>query len=202
MHKDITGIILSGGKSLRMGVNKSLLKIGNKSVIEITVDLMKSLFDNNILSTNTPEEYEFLKLSMIEDVFKDAGPLAGIHSALLKSNTDKNFVISCDVPLINREMIEYIIDFQTDSKIIISSAAGFLQPLVGIYHKKLLPEIEKILTINSVESTKPSHKSLHKLIESAGAEITDPTSLPFYSDELFFNLNNKKDYEFILGKIC
>jgi molybdenum cofactor guanylyltransferase len=202
VYKDITGIILSGGKSLRMGINKSLLRIGNKFAIEIIVDLMKLIFENNFLSTNTFEEYEFLKLPMVEDVFKQAGPLGGIHSALLNSKTEKNFIISCDVPLMNREMIKYTINIQTDSKIVISRAAGYLQPLVGIYHRSLLPEIEKILRITSEENTKHSHKSLHKLIESVGTEIIDPTPLPFYSDELFFNLNNKKDYEFILSKIC
>ena len=95
-------------------------------------------------------------------------------------------------------MIEYIIDFQTTKKIVITRATGYLQPLVGIYHKELLSEIEKILKINPEESTKPSHKSLHKLIERAGAEIIDPAPLSFYSEQLFFNMNNINDYERIL----
>ena len=196
MHKDITGIILSGGKSMRMGINKSLLKIGNRYAIEITVDLMKSLFEKIILSTNAPEEYEFLNLSMVEDIFKDAGPLAGIHSALQKSNTDKNFVISCDVPMMNKQMIEFFTEYNSDKEIILSRAAGYLQPLVGIYKKRLLPLIEKLLRENENQSEeKRKHLSLHALIEMAETEIIDVTSLPFYSDRLFFNLNNKDDFE-------
>lgn len=195
MHKDITGIILSGGKSLRMGVNKSLLKIGDKTAIEIISNLMESIFEKNILSTNSPDEYDFLKLPMVKDIYENCGPLGGIHAALIQSKAERIFVISCDVPMMSKEMIEYFVDHKTDKHILISRAAGYLQPLVGVYHKRLLPEIEKILAVKSNEDNKPSHKSLHKLIESVETEIIDPTSLPFYSDELFFNLNNKEDYE-------
>jgi len=68
MYKDITGIILSGGKSTRMGDNKSLLKIGELTIIERVRILMKSLFDEVILITNDPADYKFLldKLSLTE----------------------------------------------------------------------------------------------------------------------------------------
>ncbi len=194
MYSDITGVILAGGKSSRMGTNKSFLKIGNKFIIEIITELMSSIFQKNILSTNTPDEYKFLNLLMVEDIFKYSGPLAGIHSALLKSSTEKNFIISCDLPLMNREMIDYIVNFKTDCKIVIPRAAGYLQPLIGIYHKSLLLEIENILKETSQECPKSSHKSLHKLIERINSEVIDPTSLPFYSDELFFNMNNEADF--------
>ena len=80
MYNDITGIILSGGKSSRMGKNKSLLKIGDKTIIERMCDLMKSLFTEIILITNTPDDYSFLDLTVYKDVYKHKGPLAGIHS--------------------------------------------------------------------------------------------------------------------------
>lgn len=82
MYKDITGIILAGGKSKRMGLNKSFLKVGEVTMIERTTELMKSLFERVILITNTPDEYKFLGIEMFEDIYKNVGPLAGIHSGL------------------------------------------------------------------------------------------------------------------------
>ena len=76
MYKDVTGIILSGGKSSRMGVNKSLLKIGELTIIERVRDLMKSLFNEVILITNDPADYKFLNIPIYEDVFTRKGPLA------------------------------------------------------------------------------------------------------------------------------
>lgn len=200
MYNDITGVILSGGKNSRIGVNKSLLKIRGKTAIEITADLMKSIFQQNILSTNSPSEYKFLNLPIVEDVYKNLGPLSGIHSALLKSSTEKNFVISCDVPLMSKEMIEYLINYKTEKQILITRAAGYLQPLVGVYNKSILPSIEKILMQDSHSTIgKRKCNSIHSLLESVQTEIIDPTSLPFYSDELFFNMNDKDDYAKING---
>lgn len=70
MYSDITGIILAGGKSLRMGENKSLLKIGYKTIIGRIVELMKSIFKDIILITNTQLEYSFLQIPLYEDIYK------------------------------------------------------------------------------------------------------------------------------------
>ncbi len=196
MYKDITGIILAGGQSSRMGTNKALLKIGDRTVIEIMARLMESLFESVIISTNTLNEYSFLDCPLVEDKYKNAGPLGGMHASLQQSATERNFVISCDVPLMSKEMIEYFCDCASEKQIIICNAAGYLQPLIGIYEKRLLPLIEKFLRENENQSEERSkHLSLHTLIESADTKIIDVTSLAFYSDKLFYNLNNKDDFE-------
>jgi len=69
MYKDVTGIILSGGKSSRMRENKSLLKIGERTIIERVWDLMKSLFNEVILITNVAADYKFLNIPIFEDIF-------------------------------------------------------------------------------------------------------------------------------------
>lgn len=196
MYSDITGILLAGGKSSRMGENKSFLKICDKTIIERIAELIKSIFSEVIVITNTPDEYKFLNLPLFEDVFKWRGPLAGIHSGLIHSNTEKNFVISCDVPLMTKEMIEYIVNFQTRKPIVFCKAAGYHQPLVGVYHKEIIFEIEKIISDN----TETSDKSFHHFLKKVNAELIDPQDLPFYRDELFFNVNNPDDYSLILAK--
>ncbi|NUM63062.1 MAG: molybdenum cofactor guanylyltransferase, partial [Ignavibacteriaceae bacterium] len=140
MYKDITGIILAGGKSKRMGLNKSFLKVGEVTMIERTTELMKSLFDRVILITNTPDEYKFLGIEMFEDIYKNVGPLAGIHSGLAHSITDKNFIISCDIPFVNKGVIEFIINYKTNKSITITKADGFVQQLCGLYSKQDLQE--------------------------------------------------------------
>lgn len=190
MYSDITGVILAGGKSSRMGTNKSFLKLGTQTIIEHIVNLMKSIFSEVIIITNTTDEYEFLNLPMFEDIYKWKGPLAGIHSALTHSRTEKIFVLSCDVPLMSKEMIKYIVDYKSDKPIIFCEAAGYHQPLVGIYSKEILKEIESVLTDNEVND-----KSFHSFLKKVDAEIIHPEGLVFYKDELFFNVNNIEDYE-------
>ena len=205
MYKDITGIILSGGKSTRMGENKSLMKFGNKTVIEHTLLLMQSIFTDVILITNTPEEYQFLNVPMFEDVYKYRGPLAGIHSGLLNSKSDDNFIISCDIPLMTSKVVKYIVEFETEKPITVCRADGFLQQLAGKYSKSLLPIIENSLKVEDEETRNSSQKKrkckVHSLLDIAGAEIIDVKDLDFYKEGTFLNMNRPEDYQKILSEI-
>ena len=160
MYNDITCVVLCGGKSTRMKENKSFLKFGDKNTIEIVVDLVKSKFHRVILSTNSPADYEFLNLEMIEDVHKNAGPLAGIHAGLLNSNTKKNFVIGCDIPLMTSGMIDFIIEYPSKELITVPKADGFLQQLCALYDKDCILTIEQILKSNSKENQKQLKKQI------------------------------------------
>ena len=205
MYNDITGIILSGGKSTRMGTNKSLLKLGDLTVVERIVNLMKPLFGRVILSTNSFDEYRFLGLEMFEDIYNGFGPIGGIHSGLVHSQTEKNFIISCDIPLMTEEVIEYLIRYSTDKPITVARADGFIQQLCGVYCRSLLNEIEKIILhseteVRDNEQTKRKC-SVHKLIESVNAEIVDiEKDNPAYKKGTFFNMNRPEDYEAIKRK--
>lgn len=202
MYNDITGIILAGGKSSRMGVNKALLPLNGKPIIEHTASLLKSLFPSVILITNQPDEYSFLELEAFADVYPGRGPIAGIHSGLIHSKTERNFVISCDVPLISGELIEYIVNYKTIYPITLFKAEGFLQHLCGMYNKSIKLTSEKILTdMETVELTGYKPKcNITELLNIAGAEIIDSTKVPCYSDGLFLNVNKPLDYQTLLEK--
>lgn len=206
MYNDITGIILSGGKSKRMGENKSLLKIGDRTVIEYVNDLMKSLFSKVILITNNPIEYEFLDIEMYDDIFFQMGPLAGIHSGLIHSKTVKNFITSCDIPLMTAQMIEYLVEYNTNKPITIAKADGFIQQLCGLYNKSCLQQAEKILFDQKKfeveeKGTKNKKCNVLNLIDVVGAEIIDAESLAIYKKDIFFNMNKRSDFEIVLQKL-
>jgi molybdopterin-guanine dinucleotide biosynthesis protein A len=206
MYDNITGIILSGGKSTRMGENKSLMKIGNKTIIEHVKDLMQSLFSKVILIANDPDDYKFLNLKIYKDIYFRMGPLAGIHSGLTNTATEKNFIISCDIPLMTPEMIRYLVEYKTNKPVTIAKADGFIQQLCGIYNKSCRPYAENILSsnINDEERNEVQKKRGCKvlgLIDIVGAEIIEAEILPFYKKDMFFNMNKKSDYANILSKI-
>jgi len=203
MYENITGIILSGGKSSRMGENKSLLKIGDKTIIEKMVDLMQSLFNDVILITNNPGVYEFLSIPMYQDIYPGLGPLSGIHSGLTHTNTERNFIISCDMPLMSPEMIRYLVDYPTPKLITISKAEGFVQQLCGVYSNKCLATSENILTApRNGDMRNPDQKKrgckVLQLAREFDAEIIDAEILPFYHPDLYFNMNKRDDYEYVL----
>lgn len=206
MYPGITGIILSGGKSTRMGQNKSLMVINGKTVIERVRDLMQSIFPEVILISNDPEEYSFLGLKIYEDVFKGYGPLAGIHSGLLHSSTRKNFIISCDVPLMTAEMIKYLVDYKTDKLITIAKADGFIQQLVGVYNRDILVAVKETLMsqLNNDERNSDQLKrgcKVLSLVNTIGAEIIDTEKLSFYTPDTYFNMNKQNDFNFVKEKL-
>ena len=205
MYKDVTGIILAGGKSSRMGENKALMKLGEQTVIERVVDLMSGLFPEVILSTNSPEEYEFLGLPMYRDEFVHRGPLAGIHSGLKNSKTDQNFIISCDIPLLASELIQAIMDFRTEQPVTVCRAEGFVQQLAGRYSKTVL-QLAKASLTNEENETRAENQKHRKckvlsLLETVGAEIIDAESLPAYKPGMFLNMNRPDEYEEVKRKL-
>jgi molybdopterin-guanine dinucleotide biosynthesis protein A len=206
MYDDITAIILSGGKSSRMGTNKSFLKVGDKTIIERLRDLLQSIFEDVILITNEPDNYKFLGLPIYEDIFRHRGPLAGIHSGLKHSKTNLNFIISCDLPFMTMEMIKYLIEYKTERLITVAKADGFIQQLAGIYSSECLSPSERILKEGVNKESRDAAQKQRKcnvlnLIDTVGAEIIPAESVPFYNKDLYFNMNRTEDYNLILDKL-
>jgi molybdopterin-guanine dinucleotide biosynthesis protein A len=199
MYNDVTGIILAGGKSTRMGENKSFLLLEGISIIERVINLMQSIFGRVILITNTPAEYNFIPIEMYKDIYEYKGPLAGIHSGLMNSNTDENFIISCDIPLMSREMIEYIYNFKTSKPITVCKADGYTQQLAGRYSRSVLTAADNLLrNYEREERDKDQAKRKCKvlsLLDEVGTEIIDAEELDIYKKYLFYNMNRPEDYD-------
>ena len=195
MRNDITGIILCGGKSSRMQTNKALLKLGDKTVIEIVAAKLKCIFNEVFISANDSKEYDFLKLPVVNDIFIGKGPLAGIHSALKYSSTKKNFIIPCDMPLISVELIKYLINLNSVKAILLPKSNGRIQQLCGIYSKSVINEIENIFKLS--EKYKNIKGSVYELLDRASNEIIDVDDLNFFNKNIFLNMNSPEDYELI-----
>ena len=206
MYNDITGIILSGGKSKRMGVNKSLLKVESKTIIEVVQDKISKLFKELLVVTNEPELYQFLNLKIYEDIFPGKGPLAGIHSGLVHSKTQQNFILSCDIPLITTDMVNTIINYKKDSPITVAKADGYIQQLCGVYDKSCLSKVEDLLEESLSDENRNTQQEKRgckvlQLIKEIDAEILDAEALPFYNKDLFFNMNTMDDFIYAKKKL-
>ena len=208
MYNNITGFILAGGKSQRMGTNKSLLMIGSLTVIERVVNLIRKIFREVIIITNQPGEYSFLELPTYEDIYKNTGPLAGIHSALVHTSTEKNFIISCDMPLMTEDVIKYLAEYPTNKLITIAKADEFVQQLCGLYSKSLVPNIKNIIEMNmsgeDERNTKQEKRgcSVLELIKNVPAEIINiEKEYKDYRAGTFYNMNRPEEYNFILDSL-
>ena len=193
---EISAFILSGGKSSRIGTNKALLQVEGKTLIQRLVDLLDPIFSEVVISSNEPDLYNFTGKKIIQDIFAARGPLAGIHSALKFTDTNKNFIVSCDLPLISTELINYIVNYETVKDIILPVADGRIQHTCGLYTKNIINEVEKLL-IESSQKNINLKGSIYELMNKVPTEIVKVDKLDFYISDLFLNINTPEDYNYL-----
>jgi len=140
----MTVIILAGGRSSRMGTDKAFIKIGNQPLIKRQIELLRKVFKQIIVVTNSLPKYRGYKgIKIISDIIPHRGPLGGIYSGMVASSSTYNFVVACDMPFINQALIRYIMRNKNSYDIIIPKIDRKYHPLFGIYSKNCLPIIEK-----------------------------------------------------------
>jgi len=183
--KNITGVVLAGGKSQRMKTDKALIKFNDKTLLENQLDLLKPIFSSVFISANT-DNYSFTNVSIIKDEQIDLGPIGGILSILKSVETDYVFVISVDIPMITPELIKNIISEKENHDIVLPVFNGKYEPTCAVYNKNCITIIEKQILAKDYRLTNFIEKSNTKFIE-----INEDSS--FYKKDLFVNLNKPED---------
>jgi len=144
-EKNITGIILAGGKSSRMGSDKGFVMYKNKAFIQHIIEAIQPLVQEIIIVSNNPD-YDIFKLKRVTDIIENAGPLAGVYTGLHYTTTENNLVVSCDVPLINSETLSFLIDeIDEKSDVVQLESQGKTMPLIALYKKNCKETCYKIL---------------------------------------------------------
>lgn len=186
-----TGVILAGGASSRFGSNKALALLDGKPLISHVADAMEKLFPDLLLVTNTPQTYAFLGWEMIGDIHRNCGPLAGIHSALHKTDNKQIFIAGCDMPLIDPTLIAYICTLPGEWDAALPCLERGPEPLYGIYRKSCLPVIEKQL-LNKQGKIRLALEKIHL------RKISQEEILAHLPDlRTFHNINRQSDLQMI-----
>ncbi len=180
---DITGAILAGGQSTRMGQDKALLTLNGKSFIQRIAEELQKIFTDVIVISDFAGCYDFLHLPVYGDIYKNCGPLSGIHSALVNSNSKSVFVASVDLPLASCVLMKYIIDRSHAEDTTLFFVDDRIQPLFGLYNRTCLP-----ILINHLEE---KQYSVQYFIKNIHSNIL-PASPEFI--KLLFNINTRNDY--------
>lgn len=140
---DICGVVLSGGKSSRMGKNKALLEIKGKPAIKHIVEEMKDLSDRLVVVTNHPDDYHFLNLPLISDRYPNKGPLAGIETAMYHEDAAVFIIAACDMPFVSRNIYRILLNKIDGYDAVVPVFENQLHPMSGIYRRTTLPVIQQ-----------------------------------------------------------
>ncbi len=141
----ISGVILAGGESRRMGSDKSLLPMGSARFIDLSFRCLDALFEEVIIVTNNPGLYQHLPCRKVPDLYVGHGALAGIHSGVHHARAERSFVVACDMPFLSPEVIRHICSRTREADVVIPRTEGGLEPLHALYRKSCLPAIEAVL---------------------------------------------------------
>ncbi len=143
--KHITGIILAGGTSTRMGSDKALMSLNGKPFMRYVIQAVTPLVDSLFIVSNHKQHDQF-GLDRIPDLFQEAGPLAGLYAGLSHTQTIDNLVLSCDIPLISTPLLKYLMkSVNQEDKVVQLEARGKSMPLIACYKKSCTNQIAELL---------------------------------------------------------
>jgi len=144
-QQNITGILLAGGKSSRMGTDKGFLNLHGSTFAERIIKTMKPFVGEIIIVSNN-SNYDAFKHKRVEDSIENSGPLAGLYTGLSHSETPYNLVLSCDIPYIHGNVLSQLIEgFDDTLDAIQIESEGKTMPLVAIYKKQCLHRCLELL---------------------------------------------------------
>jgi len=192
---DISGIILAGGRSSRLGKDKVFEVIGKETLIERAVRQLAELDELDELIVVTSERVAplldafRLRARIVKDVHIGQGPMGGLHAGLLAAGNDYSLVVACDLPFLNQDLLRYMIGLRRGYDMVVPRVSGMIEPLHAVYSKSCLPAIERRLN----EGRSMVYSLLEgvrvRFVEQEEVEKFDPKRLSF------FNINSTADIE-------
>jgi molybdopterin-guanine dinucleotide biosynthesis protein A len=179
--------ILTGGRSSRMGTDKALLNFGAQTLIERALTVVATVC-TQVAIVGDPAKFSCCG-TVIEDVYRGAGPLAGIHAALLQSSAELNLMLAVDMPFVSQALLEFLFACAAGTGALVTvprTGRGF-QPLCAVYRTDFATAAERALRagknkIDAVFAGLPIRVVEDNELEAAG-----------FSVRLFLNVNTPED---------
>ena len=190
--REVSCIILAGGENSRIGREKAFLKIGERTFIEEQVSSLKKIFDEIIIVTNNRRNFKDMDVKVVTDIVPHSGPMGGLFTGLAVSSNIHCFVIGCDMPLINLELIKFMIDEIKENDIVIPLSSKGKETLFAIYSINCLETIKRQIELKNLK--------LINILKYHKVRYTSQKEIETYDPEgfSFFNVNSPKDYEEVL----
>jgi molybdopterin-guanine dinucleotide biosynthesis protein A len=180
--------VLAGGRSSRMGTDKSLLSLDGRPIIEHILERLTPLNAPIIIIANDSVKYSRYDLPTFPDVMPDGGSLGGLYSAIHYSQSDYTLCVACDMPFLNTELLAYLISLCGDYDLIVPYVADLAQPFHAVYSKTCLSTIHSCLLQGQLQAS-GYYASLNlRRVQNEEIHIFDPMT------HSFVNINTPEEY--------
>jgi molybdenum cofactor guanylyltransferase len=184
----VTGVILAGGQSRRMGQDKAFLPFGKGLLIERVIEVVQQVTADVILITNTPERYQRFGLPMFSDVIAEAGSLGGIYTGLVSAKTPYSLCLACDMPFVKPTFLRFLCRTAAEADVVIPRNAEDFQPLCAVYSQVCRDPIRHKIEVGQLKIT--------GFFDQVRVRVIDGDLLTRYDppDVMFFNANTPEEY--------
>jgi molybdopterin-guanine dinucleotide biosynthesis protein A len=185
----LTGFVLAGGKSSRMGRDKALLELGGQTLLARALGLLgTAVAEVRIVGDHA----KFSSFGVVvEDILADHGPLGGIHAALKASRSELNLILAVDLPLVKPAFLEHLVvqAQTTEALVTVPRCGGHFQPLCAVYRQDFCDVAERSLA--------QGKNKIDPLFATVPTRILEEEELTLrgFGPEIFHNLNTPQDLE-------
>lgn len=185
----MTGIVLAGGESQRMGRPKALVQLGGQTLVERAALRLGELC-RQVMVAASPDLLlpPLQRCLVVRDEQPGLGPLAGIIAGLSASDDEWHLVLACDLPLARPEVLHLLAERAGRADAVVPHARGRLQPLLAAYSCRCLGPGREALRLG--------RRAVAAMLDQVRVEVVPEAELEGVDPELesFFNLNTWEDY--------
>lgn len=191
METEITGILLAGGKSRRMGEDKRHLVVGEQTLLERGLAVLHSIFQDVLVVIAQDSSPLRVEARVVRDLVPNCGSLGGLYTGLVQATTPCIFVIACDMPFLNQAVIAQFTNRSATADIVMAKFADRLHPMHALYGKRCLPVLEQMIQARQLKIQDiVSHPSLRvQYVTETDLVTIDGAGHSFY------NVNTVADLE-------
>lgn len=192
---DVTAFILAGGKSTRMGADKALVMLDGRTLLARVLELARSVTPD-VRIVGDPAKFAAFA-PVVEDVFRDCGPLGGIHAALRASQAELNLLLAVDVPFVSAALLRYLIRRARESRsatVTVAQSGGGWQPLCAVYRREFAEVAD--------QSLRAGRFKIDALFDATRTQAISEEELAAggFSASMFRNLNTREELAAARGK--
>lgn len=191
MEIDVTGVLLAGGKSRRMGEDKRYLVVGEQTLLDRGLAVLRSIFREVLVVIAQDSPPLDVEAHVVRDLLPECGSLGGLYTGLTQATTPYIFVSACDMPFLDPAVIAQFTSRRATADIVMAKLRGQLHPMHALYGKQCLPVVEQMIRAHQLKIQEiVSNASLRvRYVTEADLLTIDP------SGRSFQNVNTPADLE-------
>ena len=191
MEIDVTGILLAGGKSRRMGEDKRYLVVGEQTLLERGLAVLHSIFQEVLVVIAQDSPPLDVGARVVRDLVPECGSLGGLYTGLVQATTPFIFVVACDMPFLDPAVITQFTSRRAAADIVMAKLAARLHPMHALYGKRCLPVVEEMIRTRQlmIQEIVLQSSLLVRYVTEADLVAIDPTGRSFQ------NVNTPADLE-------